>query len=357
MKIGIYDPYLDDVGGGEKYMMSIAECLSQEHEVTVFWDNKRDIDTIIERFSLNLSGVRFSKNIFASQTGFLKRIFNSIGFDIIIFLSDGSIPFLLSRKTFIHLQQPLKHFPEHFLKDRIKLLRISGVFCNSIYTKSFNEKRIEVPTVVIYPPVEFKQKNIKKENIILTVGRFRVKNVRNVDDYKKLLVMIESFKSMNKKRIKGWRFVLATSVKKEDGEKFEDLKKSIKGYPIKFLVNMSNDDLWNIYSRAKIYWHAAGYGEDLEKHPEYAEHFGISTVEAMGAGVVPVVINAGGQKEIITDSENGFLWDSTDDLVGKTQQLINDRALWEKMSLNAKQSIQKFSKERFCHEIQKLIRQ
>ena len=38
MKIGIYDPYLDDIGGGEKYMMSIAEVLSLENIVDVLLD-------------------------------------------------------------------------------------------------------------------------------------------------------------------------------------------------------------------------------------------------------------------------------------------------------------------------------
>ncbi len=63
MRIGIYDPYLDDLGGGEKYMMTAAECLSQNHDVAVFWDDKKDFDKVIQRFSLDLKKVEVMNNI------------------------------------------------------------------------------------------------------------------------------------------------------------------------------------------------------------------------------------------------------------------------------------------------------
>ena len=65
MKIGIFDPYLDDLGGGEKYMMTIAQVLSEKHDVSVFWDNKFDLDGLLKRFSLDLSKVKITPNIFS----------------------------------------------------------------------------------------------------------------------------------------------------------------------------------------------------------------------------------------------------------------------------------------------------
>ena len=49
MRIGVFDPYLDDLGGGEKYMMSVASCLSKKHDVTVFWDRKEDFEVFKKR--------------------------------------------------------------------------------------------------------------------------------------------------------------------------------------------------------------------------------------------------------------------------------------------------------------------
>ena len=44
-------------------------------------------------------------------------------------------------------------------------------------------------------------------------------------------------------------------------------------------------------------------GEDAERHPERFEHFGISVVEAMAAGAVPLVFGAAGPGEIVQDGD------------------------------------------------------
>lgn len=357
MKIGIYDPYLDDLGGGEKYMMTIAEVLSQKHDVSLFWDDKKDLDGLLQRFSLDLDKVKLVKNIFSSGVGLWERSKITSMYDAIIFLSDGSIPLVFSRKLFLHLQQPLEQIAVSSLKNKLKLSRVTGVFYNSQFTKSFNDNLLQgVRSTIIYPPVLTHAKVTKKENMILHVGRFRVKNVAGIEDYKKQTVMVQAFKEMvDNKMTHGWKFVIAASIKEEDQEKFATLQKEAKGYPIEFLINKSNDELWDTYNKAKIYWHASGFGEDLEAHPEYAEHFGISTVEAMGAGAVPVVINVGGQKEIVTEGENGLLWDSLEELHVKTEKVIKDEKLWNKLSENASVRAKDFTKEKFQEAIFKLV--
>lgn len=362
MKIGIYDPYLDDLGGGEKYMLKIAECLSSGHDVSVFWDDKKDLDTVLQRFSIDLSRVNISANIFSHNVSFAKRMIESRKYDAIIVLSDGSIPTVLSKKLFLHLQQPLPFSNKSGLKNMIKRARITKIFCNSYYSKSFVDKQLGMESVVVYPPVELYPKKVKKENIILHVGRLRVRDVRTIKngrneaigDYKKQGVMINEFKKLSSK-IPGWKFVLAVSVREDEETDFEKLKKEAGKSKIEFLVNKSNKDLWAIYSKAKIYWHASGFGENLERHPEFAEHFGISTVEAMGAGAVPIVINAGGQKEIVEDNVSGFLWNTLHELEEKTILLSSEEKIWETMSREAIKRAKDFAGDRFCAEIMKLI--
>lgn len=356
MRIGVFDPYLDDLGGGEKYMMTIAECLSKNHQVEIFWNEKNDLDALLQRFSLDLSRVKVVRNIFEPNFSKIKRITESKKYDVIIILSDGSIPFVLSKKLFIHVQQPLGRINQQKLIARIKSSRVNTLFYNSKYTRSFNQKNFKTRSLVIYPPVTIFSKKTKKENIILTVGRFRVKDVvTKTDDYKKLPVMIQAFKELVKNGLNNWKLTLAVSIQEKDKSAFEEIEKSAKDFPIDFLINKSNDELWEIYSRAKIYWHASGFGEDLVKHPEFAEHFGISTVEAMGAGAVPVVINAGGQKEIVENNINGFLWNNLNELKEKTLELTRNESLLNKISIKASKSSLKFSKERFCKEINELI--
>lgn len=364
MRIGIFDPYLDDLGGGEKYMATIAECLSKKHEVFVFWNNQKDIDLLLQRFLIDLSKVSITKNIFAPGFGLLKRTAQSRKYDVLIVLSDGSIPLVLSKKLFIHLQQPIPGLNPNF-KTKLKKLRVSEFFCNSYFTKSFVDKEFGVNSKVIYPPVEITTAKIKKKNIILNVGRFRVKDVttfRNgkkegVGDYKKQSIMINVFKEMVDKGLKDWEFVIAVSIKEDEKKQFEQMQNMVSGYPVRFIVNSSNQALGEIYSEAKIYWHASGFGEDLKVHPEFAEHFGISTVEAMSAGAVPVVINAGGQKEIVKEGETGFLWDTLEELKSKTLRLIKDDKLLMDFSKKAGLFAYGFSKEKFCQEINELILQ
>lgn len=356
MRIGIYDPYLDDGGGGEKYMMTIAMCLSSNHHVTVFGNKREDMDAVAKRFSLNLKNVTFAKNIFSPQVSFLQRAIATSKYDAFIILSDGSIPTVFSRKLFLHIQQPLSIASNLSLKNTLKRMRITNIFYNSQFTFSFNKHFFNsVPQSVIYPPVTIKAKIVTKENIVMHVGRFRTKNIE-IDDYKKQFIMVEAYKKLVDSGVKNWRFVLAASVKPSDEKKFADLQERAKGYPIVFKINKTNDELWELYSKAKIYWHASGYGENLKTHPEYAEHFGISTVEAMGAGAVPVVLNAGGQTEIVTDGENGFLWNSLEELEAKTKELMDNRPLLKRFSEAARKRGNQFSEKRFCEEIQNLVK-
>lgn len=359
MKIGIFDPYLDDLGGGEKYMMTIAQCLSKEHDVVVFWDNRDDLKELAERFLLDLSSIELAKNIFAPKVSLFERLLITKNFDALFILCDGSIPLVLSKMLFLHLQQPMAHISSLSTIERLKLGRVSAIFCNSKFTKSFIDKTFQISSKVVYPPVELYPKKIKKENIILHVGRLRVRDItidgNPVGDIKKQSVLIDIFKQMVDSGLQDWKFVLAVSVKGEDRQVLALIEKQAKGYPIEFVVNNNNKLLWNVYNRAQIYWHATGYGEDVQIHPEYTEHFGISTVEAMGAGAVPVVINAGGQKEIVEDGKTGFLWDTLDELQGKTRLLMSDAKRMIQMSEAAKQRAKSFTKLGFCKAIYELL--
>lgn len=353
MLIGVYDPYLDDLGGGEKYILTLATCLSKDNDVSLFWDKKEDLDIVTQRFSIDISKIKLAKNIFARNYGFFNRLKESKKYGSIIVLSDGSIPFVWS-KLFLHIQQPIVNV-RYSLKDQLKISRVSKIFCNSLFTQEFLDKSLKKKSVVIYPPISLKPKKVEKENIILTVGRFRVRNVGTAD-YKKQSVLVDVFMKMVDKGLKEWKFVLATSVKPNEEEELEKLKTKAKNYPIEFLVNRTNDELWDIYSKAKIYWHATGFGEDLGKRPDFAEHFGISTVEAMGGGTIPVVINGGGQKEIVEDGLSGFLWNSLEELETRTLQLIRDEKLLRKMSDNAYDRAKDFSEEDFCKKVQAIIK-
>lgn len=358
MKIGVLDPYLDTLGGGEKYMLTAASCLSKYHCVSLFWppqEEKSIKKRVLDRFGIDLSSVEFTENIFSKKTSFIERILKAKKYDAIFYLSDGSLPLLFIKKFIIHFQFPVNWVNGGNVSTKAKFLLIHKIVCNSYFTKKYIDKTYSVNSLVLYPPTDDPVGAIhNKGNIILTVGRFNF--LPEGGDFKKLNFMINVFKTMIDKGLKNWEFVVVVSFKQGDGENVNNLVEIAKGYPVKIERNITHEKLNDFYKKVKIYWHAAGFGEDIVKHPERAEHFGIATVEAMKNGAVPVAINFGGQPEIIDDGINGFLWRTRDELIQKTLVLIKNPKILENISEKSREISKKFSQEKFCQEILEIFK-
>ncbi len=352
MKVGIFDPYLDTLGGGEKYILDIANCLAQYNEVLIFWNDPQIKKAWEKRFNISSDNINIVKNIFSNKNNLFKRFLLTKDYDLIIYVTDGSIPLLFGKKNILIFQFPIPGINGKNLINKLKLKKIDSVICYSNFVKSFIDKQYGFKSKVVSPYVDSPiTKDIRKENIILTVGRF-TKGINT----KKQEILIDEFKKLCDKGITNWRFIIIGSYLPGDEDFVEKLKNKTKEYPIELLTNISYDELSRYYQKAKIYWHASGFGEDLDKYPEKAEHFGISTVEAMRGGCVPVVINAGGQKEIVKDGQDGYLWDSLEDLVGETKSLVKDQDLWEKMSKAAIKKSKMFNKDIFCNKLREIIK-
>lgn len=352
-KAGIYDPYLDILGGGERYTMTVAECLVKHGwHVDIFWGDKSIRTRVVKRFGLKLDRVNFVPNIFPSSN-LLKKLGKSRIYDLIFYLSDGSIPFLSAKKNILHFQVPFHDVGGKKTLNKVKLKKINEVVCNSRFTKKFIDQEYGVRSKVIYPPVSIVEfKPTKKANVILCVGRFT-----DLLHTKRQDILVDGFKQMieadKSGYLGGWKLILAGGD--EEGKSFvAKLRKQIRGCPIEIATNIPFAGLKDLYGKAKIFWTAAGFGVDQEEEPEKVEHFGITTVEAMAAGCVPVVIDKGGQQEIVVDGQNGLLWKSKKELAGETLKLVKDQRLWQRLAKAAQKRALDFSQERFCREIRRL---
>lgn len=342
-KILIYSPYWQTKGGGERYALTVAECLQGKTAVFVTIRSRRRLNEIGVHLGLNLKRV---KTLYKGIS--VKKM---IYFDGIFWVSDGSIPFLPVKRRIIHFQAPFRDVDGRAFKTKLKLLG-TKVVCNSGFTKSFIDQEFGIESEVIYPPVEVETiKPGQKQKLILSVGRFSVSS-----QYKRPDVLVKAFKSMVDAGLSSWRLMIVGGVEDEESKTMVmALRTMSRGYPIAIRTNLSHSRLVSLYGRAAIYWHAAGYGADIRRYPERAEHFGISTVEAMAAGAVPCSFSAGGQKEIINSDKNGLLWETPEELVGQTVQLIKDRRKRDLFSREANKRAQRFSKKRFCEEMVKLF--
>lgn len=333
-------------------MLTIAEFLSKRNEVTVFWDDKSIIEKAKKRFNLDLNRVKITDNIFSKKYSSKDKFLMSLKYDRIIYLSDGSIPLVFPKKLIVHFQMPFtsEKIP---VSERRKIFLVKKVICNSEYTKSFIDKTFGIKSRVLYPPVNMlDSKNIKKENVILTVGRYQPYDDRT--DFKKLSFMASAFNKFST-RAKNWKMKMIVSLKPEYEDEFKSNVEKYSTEKIEIIKNCNFNDIQHAYKSSKIYWHAAGFGEDIDKNPERAEHFGISTVEAMSAGCVPIVINMGGQREIVANNVNGYLWNNEKELLDYSEKIIKEERLFEKLSLEAKRISAKFSKENFSKELSSII--
>jgi glycosyltransferase involved in cell wall biosynthesis len=357
VKVGIFYPFTEVItGGGEKYLFTIAEVLSHEHQVCLISHNPFDYKNIAQRLNVNLDRVRFT----VLPHGRLKRILSGLfkkEYDLFITMSNHVYPYLFSqgRKSILHIQFPfldrfercpVVNVPSRLLSF-VLLQSYDRIICNSSFTRRWINKRCakKLTVDVLYPPCDIDQfVPGKKQNIILSVGRYFV-GWHN----KKQLEMVRMFKTLVDEGLTGWEYHQAGSTlpNRPDQDYLKKVRDAAGGYPIIIHTDARFEEMQGLYARSKVYWHATGLDEDELRYPERMEHFGMSTVEAMAAGCVPVVINRGGQPEIVNHEVNGLLWDTAEQLKEQTRKVAADEIYRQKLASDAVTRAGVFSKQHF----------
>lgn len=246
----------------------------------------------------------------------------------------------------------LLNVPTDQALDRVKTYDL--IWANSEYTRRWINAYWQQDSTVLYPLIHVEEfQPLPKKRQILSVGRFFVGGHN-----KKHLLMIEAFKSLCDQGITGWALHLAGGVVDDPIhlEYLTAVKSATQGYPIFVHENIPFADLKVLYGESSIYWHAAGFGEDEALNPVRFEHFGMTTVEAMAAGGVPVVIGKGGQPEIIQHGDNGFLWQTVGELQEYTKRLVEDDALRQKMAQAAAISSRTFDRKHFEDRVDETLK-
>lgn len=314
-KAAIYNPYLDTLGGGERYTMSFAEVLAKNgYTVDVEWKDTEIKYKLENRFGRDFKDINFIPDIKKGE-----------GYDLCFWVSDGSIPMMHARHNILHFQVPFHNVNGKSLMNKMKMFRINQIVCNSEFTKSVIDKEFGTNSKVIYPPVDvdsFKPK--RKENIILYVGRFSRALQSKGQEH-----LITAFKKMFDMGVKDWKLVLAGGNEVGADIFIQELRSQSVGYPIEVIESPDFKTLRDLYGKSKIFWSASGYGKNENENPEMMEHFGITVVEAMSSSAVPVVFNGGGHKEIIDEGVNGFLWNIPDELIDKTMEIIQNKNMYQ----------------------------
>jgi len=173
------------------------------------------------------------------------------------------------------------------------------ILTNSRFSASMINRFLEVNSLVVYPPVNIEEylplsRNKNRDNIVLVIGRIEpAKNIASVP--------------FIAKKVKNGKFVIIGSI--GSYSYYKHLVRLIKslgiGDRVRILPNASEREKIELLGKAKIYLHPMKY-----------EHFGISIVEAMASGLIPVVHRSGGPwTDIVEFGRYGFGFRDEDEAV------------------------------------------
>ena len=369
--VSLYNASWSSFGGGEKYLCVVADELSldQSLDVRLLMDapgiTRERLRTYfnipLERVSLEpcpRSAVR--ARLRASDACIVMSNFMPYGCPAPTTAYVLQIPYppitagtLATNVATLHMREAGKNIL------RLRLLRdarhAQGVITYSSFVADTLSVNHGVRATVLHPPIDDFASPGRKERAILSVGRF----FRGPYNNKRYDILIDAFKRLCDRKLNdGFQYWIAGSAADDDATRLviASLRERAAGYPIVFSVNAPYDSIRSLYARAMIFWHAAGFGADERTQPERTEHFGMSTVEAMSASCIPVVIRKGGQKEIVSHGESGYLWESQEELIDITASLIASPERIRAVQPRARERSRTFDRSHFSAALRSFIR-
>jgi glycosyltransferase involved in cell wall biosynthesis len=224
---------------------------------------------------------------------------------------------------------------------------------NSHFTQRWVAKRYGRASELLYPPVQVGQfAPSPKQHRIISVGRFFVDG-----HTKKQLEMIQLFRRLCDRGLTGWEYHLAggTHHDSRSARYYEECGAAAVGYPITLHPDAPLSELVELYAGSTLYWNATGYGEDQDREPDRFEHFGMTTVEAMASGCIPLSYARAGQPEVIEHEQSGILWETLDELEAQTLALIVDPGRQRRLAAAAERRSGTFTFARFRDTLQRLL--
>ncbi len=210
----------------------------------------------------------------------------------------------------------------------------ANFFVNSIYSMKISNKLFPLLNIkpnimkVIYIPVKYNKnidQSIKNKKLIITIGRI------HPDKNFEVLFKVAG-------RLKYYKFIIVGVVNQGNEEYYDSLVKN-KPDNVDIKINISEDEKVELLKKAAIYIH-------LNKK----ENYGISVVEAMSYGLVPIVPESGGPwDDLIEHGKYGYGFNNVDDAVETIRNI--DYGIVKTIQ----ESMDRFSLERFHGNMQNFI--
>ena len=389
--IGVLVPSPQLMGGGERHGLTTAAALAGEHDVTVYSRQPVDAASLGEYFGLDLSGISFRELPgFPLPARVLLR-FNRAPrlaerlreWSTFRWLRAKRHDYFINVWHYSTMPNPaprgmfLCMFPRQFSgrergrgaidRQLARLGVASGVAAmdtytcwaaNSDYTAGWIGRYWgERPVERLYPPCEdMSEPGIERGRSIVSVGRF-FPHDNPAENNKRQDVLIEAFRTLPDLHAQGWALHLVGSLSESPRHRahYDELVAAASGLPVEFHANASLDDVRRLYNSSAMYWHATGFGTDAERYPAAQEHFGITPVEAMSAGCVPLVYSSAGPADNVDDGVDGREWTTVDELAAQARDLASDEGKWARMSAAARTKASGYDRSSFITNARRIV--
>lgn len=248
-------------------------------------------------------------------------------------LSSIGYPASMLRKIYLETYVAMQKFLTRHMKWKV-------LVTNSEYSRAAIRKFLGSDSIVVYPPVRIEEflaagntPTSKRRDIVVSCGRFTPeKRYEFVLEVTEQLPDIEFHIVGASNSPASFRYVA----------KLQRIIRDRRLQNVKLHINYPRRDQLKLYSEAKVYMHSM-----------IGEHFGIAIVEAMAAGLVPIVHASGGAwNDIVYRGRYGYGYKTLDEAVRAIENaLTNYTVLRERVVARARE----FSYQRFKKRMRKII--
>jgi len=374
MRVLVLHHTLNSCGGGERVALHVIRALMEDgHEVALGtvertnWDKVRrlmgvDLPKIPEEYSIMREIRKFGiyqRSLTALHVARFRK-----EFDLTI-NTHGDVMPLPVDITYLHFpvfallaKEPWKYYAKYFKslfwRAYFEPYRImqkhfarfifskSLLLTNSSFSRDVIRKYIHSDAIIVYPPVEIDDyvrisKSMDREDAVVSISRFTPeKNLHLIPYIAKYLPNVTFYVIGS---IRGLRSM----------EYYNQIVKLIKRMSLKNVLlypSASHEEKLEILSKCKVFLHLMPY-----------EHFGISVVEGMASGCIPIVHKSGGQwLDIVERGKYGAGYDNLSP--SKIAEVINKlMSSWDKVIVRKLvERAQRFSPSKFRKKITRIIR-
>lgn len=355
-KVAIFTHIPYTLGGGEYYISKIIEFYTRLNYQIYYYNNTNHnlfIKTKNFYIDRKYHHLIFQKNV--QDIKFIKEY----EFDYFIEMGNTKAPTITNHKfaykNIFHSQFPYDYKSEWNISNInfLDCIIVNSEFTHKYYKQCSNNKLDSNKIKILYPLCFEKLNNgliRKSENTFIMIGRIFPYNYG--ENNKNYTFIIDIFKKFSNKLYT--LFIIGSCKNQEYLNYLIQLTKSTN---IHILPDIDDDKKYSLLSQCKYFIHATGADNKFGEIPSSEEHFGISTIEAMSNGCLPICANRGFPPFYIKHKENGLLFDNFSHLYLLIEDLIvNKKILYNNnfIEINNK-IIDKFSKSSYISNLSNIL--